>query len=76
MQIEQIVDAMKKKNSVMKGGIVCDEIEIRAGLVYLTHAGKIVGTVDGPILEKDVAKVSSARMENELHEINLHRMEL
>lgn len=63
MQIDHIVEAMRKKGSLMKGGIVCDEIEIRAGLVYLASSGKIIGTATEPILEKEVSKVRVVELE-------------
>lgn len=57
MQVDSIITAMKKKGATLEGGLVCDEIEVRPGLSYLTREGVVIGTVDAPIIEKDVSKV-------------------
>ncbi len=49
---------MQQKGSVMDGGLICDEIEVRPGLQYLRNSGVIIGTINSPIIEKNISKVS------------------
>ncbi len=39
-----------------------DEIEIRGGITYLRYMRLLVGTVEKPIIEKEVAKYDSTKV--------------
>ena len=50
----EIDDIELKQENLNDGGLAFDEIEIRAGLVYLKSSGRLIGLTDGEIQAKNI----------------------